>query len=234
MSPDGSYMIYVSVRPMSGGSAAPGTDAGKDAKPKKASHVWRVNRTGSGWSAPVELPEAVNFCQLIFRPSVAADGSVYFTAAGQGKELRLFRSQYENGAYRKAEPLSFSDGNLKDVDPEIAPDQSFVVFASIGRGTVQDGHEKLFVSKNNAGAWTAPMPLRYADDDANGSSDDNDPRLGADRLTVYFSSDRSVKVDFPRAQQQAAQDFKRMQLWDNGNGNIWVISLKPWLGAGKR
>jgi hypothetical protein len=127
---------------------------------------------------PVPLPDTVNFCQWMFRPSVAADGSVYFVALEKGKSLRLFRSLYENGFYRNAEPLSFSDGSVKDVDPEIASDQSFLIFSSRGR-------------------WSAVVPIRYAGDDANGSSDDNDARLGPDRRTLHFSSDRSVPVHFP-------------------------------------
>jgi hypothetical protein len=94
---------------------------------------------------PVPLPDTVNVRQWMFRPSVAADGSVYFVAAEKGKSLRLFRSLYENGSYRNAEPLSFSDGSVKDVDPEIGPDQSFLIFSSRGRWSGETAHEHLFI-----------------------------------------------------------------------------------------
>jgi hypothetical protein len=71
------------------------------------------------------------------------------------------------------------------------------------------------------------VPIRYAGDDANGSSDDNDARLGPDLRTLYFSSDRSAPVHFPRTREQANQDFERLQSWDNSNSNIWVLSLAP-------
>jgi dipeptidyl aminopeptidase/acylaminoacyl peptidase len=87
MSPDGAYLVFVSVRPVSHGSAE--AQSNKDANPM-ASHIWRVNRLASGWSVPVPLPDTVNCCQWMFRPSVAADGSVYFVAAEKGKSLRLF------------------------------------------------------------------------------------------------------------------------------------------------
>jgi hypothetical protein len=74
-SPDGSYLVFVSIRP------DPATPP--DGKLYMASHIWRVDRAGSGWSAPVELPAAVNCFRGIFRPSIAADGSIYFTAASQ-------------------------------------------------------------------------------------------------------------------------------------------------------
>jgi Tol biopolymer transport system component len=229
MSPDGSYIVFVSVRPVTP-DPAPAAGMNSEAKPTMASHIWRVNRAGSGWGVPVQLPDSVNFSPRIFRPSLAADGTVYFTAAEKGKELRLFRSRYENGAYRNAEPLSFSDGSVKDVDPEIAPDQSFLVFTSRGRGR-DASHDQLFIVRNSGGAWGAIVPIRYAGDEVNGASEDNDPRLGADHRTLYFSSDRSVAVHFPRTREQANQDFERLQTWDNSNSNIWFIPLTSWLNG---
>jgi dipeptidyl aminopeptidase/acylaminoacyl peptidase len=217
LSPDGSSLVFVSVRPDTSPSAIASKRPGH-----AASHIWKSTRTGSSWGEPVELPATVNFCADIFRPSVAADGSLYFTAAGQGKELRLFRSAYVNGAYEAAEPLPFSDGTLKDVDPEIAPDQSFLIFT---RMLADAPHEKLFIVHNHAGAWGKVEPLHYQDDEANGSSDDNDPRLGSDHRTLYFSSDRSAAVHFPRSQEQAREDLDRLQNWDNGATNIWFFPI---------
>jgi hypothetical protein len=78
---------------------------------------------------------------------------------------------------------------------------------------------------NRAGAWEKPVPIHYAGDDANGSSDDNDARLETDRHTLYFSSDRAVPVHFPRTPEQARQDYDRLQSWDNGNSNVWFVAL---------
>ena len=225
VAPDGSFVIFVSVRPVD-----PAAQDETSAR-KMASHIWRVNRQGSGWGAPVQLPETVNFCPNIFRPSVAADGSIYFTAIEKGKELRLFRSLFQNGAYTKAEALSFSDGTIKDVDPEIAPDQSFMIFSS-RRWPNDTVHEHLYIAYNKAGVWGDITPMHYSGDDANGSSDDNDPRLSPDHRTVYFSSDRSPAVHFPQTKAQAEENVQRMEAWDNGNTNIWMMPLTPWLHIG--
>ena len=179
------------------------------------------------------LPDSVNSFQWIFCPSVAADGSVYFTALEKGKQLRLFRSVYQNGTYTNAEPLPFSDGTIKDVDPEIAPDQSFLIFSS-KRWPGDSTHEHLFIVHNNSGKWGAITPMRYSGDDANGSSDDNDPRLGPDHRTVYFSSNRAGTVHFPRTRMQAKEDLALLAVWDNGNPNVWRMTLKPWLTEDKQ
>lgn len=218
-SPDGSYLIFVSVRPVPASSS--GAASGSGAR-QVESHIWRVDRTNGGWSAPVELPEAVNCFPRIFRPSVASDGTVYFTAPVNGKDLGLYRALYRDGAFMKAEPLPFSDGSVKDVDPEIAPDQSFMIFSSRRTFPGDDQHEHLFIVRNRDGQWNSPEPILYAGDTA---SEDNDPRLGPDRQTIYFSSDRAVPVHFPRTHQQAIEDTERLNQWDNSNSNIWMIPL---------
>jgi hypothetical protein len=64
-----------------------------------------------------------------------------------------------------------------------------------------------------------------------GARNNIEARLGADHDTLYFSNTYVTPVHFPRTLQQAAQDLVRMQSWDNGNENIWFISLGPWLDA---
>jgi hypothetical protein len=226
-SPDGSFVVFVSVRPE---AARPdSTKPAAGAAPSMVSHLWRVNRQVNGqgetWSEPAELPATVNAFPAIFRPSVAADGSIYFTAGQKGKNLSLFRAKFVSGAYLPAEPLAFSDGSVKDVDPEIAPDQSFLVFTSIGRRPDEPVHDHLFLVRSVAGTWGAIVPIRYAEDDAKGGSEDSDPRLSPDRRTLYFSSDRAFPVQLPRSHEQAVRDYERLRLWDNSNTNIWSIPL---------
>jgi hypothetical protein len=50
-------------------------------------------------------------------------------------------------------------------------------------------------------------------------------RLGPDHRSIYFASDRAIPMHFPRSEQQAKEDTKRLELWDNSNSNVWVIPL---------
>ena len=68
--------------------------------------------------------------QSLWKPSIAADGTIYFVAIDTRGGKRLYSSRSLNGAYQQAQPLSFSDGTTLDVDPEIAPDGSFLIFCS--------------------------------------------------------------------------------------------------------
>jgi len=229
LAPDGSYLVFVSVRPTSPDS---GQSAPASGTPVRAAHLWRVSRTSSGWSEPTQLPETVNFCTRIFKPTIAADGSVYFMAMEKDKKFRLFRSQYADGTYAKAEPLPFSDGVISDVDPEIAPDESFLLFSSDGRRTGDTSHEHLYIVFRKAGAWGAVVPVHYAGDDS-GESNENESHLSPDRRTLYFSSDRTLPVHFPRSKEQAKQDLARLQSWDNGNNNVWFMPMAPLLNLEK-
>jgi Tol biopolymer transport system component len=217
MAPDGSYLIFVSTRP------APGIS-------EKVAHLWRVNRTGTGWGEPTHLPDAVNIGTRIFAPSVAADGSIYFLSISANRAFQLYRSRFMNNAYEKAERLPFSDSASADVDPEIAPDQSFLVFASAGR-IAGDSKEHLYIVFTHDGSWGDVTPLRYTGDDDNGWSTDNEPNLGPDRRTLYFSSDRTVMPHLPRTRAQGEADLARIEQWDNGNTNVWSLSLAPFLDA---
>lgn len=139
-SPDGSYLIYVSTRPVP--DAATHT-----------SHLWRVDRIGNGWGEPKLLPDAINANPRVFKPSIAADGSLYFMTMDKGKKFRLVHSQFANGSYGQAESLPFSDGTTGDVDPEIAPDGSYLIFSSNGRTDGDTDHERMFIVFRSGDSW---------------------------------------------------------------------------------
>lgn len=214
IAPDGSFMIFISTRP------APGTT-------EHGARIWRMERTNDGWGAPTLLPATVNISPRIFAPSIAADGSIYFLniiLSGNSHTFQLYSARFANGTYHQAQPLPFSNVKTADVDPAIAPDQSFLVFASSGRRP-GDSHEHLFIVTRQNGTWGEVQPLRYTGDDDNGGSNDNEPRIGPDGHTLYFDSDRTLPLKFPRTHDQALADEARIDSWDNGNTNVWTIPL---------
>jgi hypothetical protein len=221
LSPDGRFMIYASSRKR--------TSAANPSGPLESyNNLWRVDRTASGWSAPVRLPDAVNISTLVFKPSIASNGDLYFMSAASsgpdGPRWRLYRSAWSDGAYQLAQPLSFSDSAHTDVDPYIAPDQSYLVFSSSGRRSPDDKHEHLFVSIREGSAWQTPRPLRYAGDDW--GADDGEAQVGADGKTLYFTSERSAPVDRTVSRQRMLDDVARYDAWDNGNANAWSVPIQ--------
>ncbi len=216
IAPDGSFLVFVSGRPIS---------ATETARP--AGNLWRVDRHGAAWGEPVHLPATVNRDSSTWAPSVAGDGSVYFIERQDPKApFRLWRAQARNGSYEPAVAVSFGDPATQDVDPAVAPDESFIVFGSMRPGV--DPHERLFIAFRESAGWGKPIDLGDA---VNGPDDTNEARLGPDGRTLYFSSDRTLPLHFPRSRAQALADEERIAGWDNSNLNIWSVSLASWLDA---
>jgi Tol biopolymer transport system component len=230
IAPDGSYIVFVSQRPVFATSAA-----AEHARDRRVANLWRSDRTGSGWTVPVHLPDAVNIGDSIWKPSIAANGNLYFVAISKEGGKRLFRSEFRNGAYQPAAPLSFSDGTTLDVDPEVAPDESFLVFCSAGRKS-GNSLDQLYLVARTAAGWGPVVAMHYAGDDRPAPSTDDEPHLGPDRRRVYFASDRPFAVDYPRTRTRSQQELRMFERygWFGGFASVWSIPLAPYLEAARR
>ena len=221
LAPDGSALVFVSNRPLADGDTAhPG------------GNLWRVERHGDAWGEPSHLPAVVNRGTSIWGPSVAADGSLYFMDRVDGEgPFKLWRAQAKAGTWLAPVLQSFGDATTQDVDPAVAPDESFIVFASKHPAT--DQHERLYIAFREAAGWGRPIDLGDAVN-GTGGSDSNEARLAPDGRTLYFTSDRQLPVSYPRTRAQADADLARIAAWDDGNQNIWRVSLAPWLDARRK
>jgi Tol biopolymer transport system component len=226
LAPDGTYLIFASNRP--GSPGMPPIDGTIDGKPKpgRGSNLWRVNRTRDGWSQPVRLPNNINSTNSTYSPSVASNGDLYFMRSdGERSRFRILKASWTSQGYEAPTPLSFSDGQYTDVDPAVAPDQSFMVFGS-ERHANKD--IDLFLVFRRAGQWGEPI---YLGDKINGPTSDAEPRLGPDRHTLYFSSERLARTPQPIPNGEAGRILREMN-WNNGLYNIWMVDLTPWLARG--
>ena len=215
MAPDGSFLVFTSNRPdVAGGPALRG------------GHLWRVDRRGDGWGAPVRLPDAVNDAAGIYAPSVAANGNVYYQRRDEAThEFHLYRTAWRHGRYQPPQRLALGGPAMHALDPAIAPDQSFIVFDAGYAGRDQPDH--LYIAFRKGDGWGRPLDLGDAVDRYQpwGS------HLGPDGRTLYFTSNYTAKVAYPRTPAQAGADLARMRAWDNGVNHIWRLSLAPWLAA---
>lgn len=181
MAPDGSYLVFISNRPATaGGKALDGYFGGKP-QPGRGGNLWRVNREGDGWSAPVRLPDIVNASPATYSPAVAADGSLYFMKPDpQSRHLRIYVSRFADGRFQPPVrlPLPSNDGVADDVDPAIAPDKSFIVFSS-NRKPAAAGTNDLFMVFATLAGWGPPIHLGPSGEEA---------RLDPDLSTLYFTA----------------------------------------------
>ena len=223
--PDGSFIVFCSNRPASpGGKALDATTFDGRVRAGNGSHLWRVDRVGSGWGEPVPLPPAVNDDTRLYSPSVVGDGSLYYQRPDPvSRTFHLMRSQYANGRYQAPVPVVIGPHDADERDPAVAPDESFIVFSTKRPPGQPVG--RLVIALRSGDHWGVPVDLG---DEVNRDGAEG-PHLGPDGRTVYIDSAATFEVAYPRTRAQTTADLERARQWDNGNSHLWSFSLASWL-----
>lgn len=218
LAPDGSFMVFPSNRP-----DAPGGE------PVHGGHLWRVDRKADGWSTPIRLPDTVNFGTYIFAPSIAANRDLYFQSRDSpSHQFHLYRSAWRDGHYQKSVRLDLMPEGMHELDPAIAPDQSFIVFDAGKNGSDQPDH--LYIAFRQGDGWGRAIDFGDAID----AYQPWGAHLGPDGTTLYFTGSHTTKATWPRTRAEAERDLARARAWDNGVDHIYGISLAPWLDAHRK
>ena len=229
MAPDGSFLVFASNRPATGSGPPIDGNWGGHSYPGRGGNLWRVDRTGSVWGEPKRLPETINATSSTWSPSVSSDGSIYFmkpdNAAGS---FHLYRSQYRGGTYLSAVSIGVGSDTTNDVDPAVAPDESFLVYSS--HNAARHDPNRLRIVFRTKDGWGAPVDLG---DEVNEQGSNIEARLGPDHVTLYFSTNTVPPASFPRSPDQAQRALAEMQVWANGSENIWYVSLAPWVAKNR-
>ena len=226
LAPDGSYLIFASSRPLPGSDTPPDGSWGGQPHPGKGGNLWRVDRKGKGWSAPVRLPDTVNRSLNIFSPTIAANGDLYFMEAlGEGLHFRLFMSELKDGVYQTPVPLPFTAGQYGGVDAAVAADESYMVFSS-NRPPAPSGQSDLFIMFRKDGQWGEPQHLA---DSINAYAPAVESHLSPDGHTLYFASSYVVPGPSPRDAATSKRVLTDMQAWNNGFMNIWQVDISEYL-----
>jgi hypothetical protein len=225
MAPDGSFLVFASNRPAADGGAALDGNWGGKSYPARGGNLWRVDRTGGGWGEPKRLPETINAGSSVWSPSVSADGSIYFMKPDNvAGSFHLYRSQNRGGTYLAAVSLGVGSDTTNDVDPAVAPDESFLVYSS--HNSQRHDPNRLRIVFRAGETWGTPADLG---DDVNEKGSNIEARLGPDHLTLYFSTNTVPPQSFPRVAGEAQRAVDEMEAWANGSENIWYVSLAPWV-----
>jgi Tol biopolymer transport system component len=182
-----------------------------------------MDKTESGWSEPRSVGAAVNdprFTQTF--PSVAANGNLYFSSSRQG-DLKIFCSKWSNGEYDAPEILSDavnSDG--ANLEPAIAPDESFLLFASTRAGGLGGGAD-LYISLRKNGAWT---PARNLGPKINSSAYDGRPCISPDGKYLFFTSSRGFADRLIGKPLTYPELLARLHGPESGRTNIYQVDLE--------
>ena len=227
-SPDGKRVFFVSNRPPHEGDAPITAEMG--GQRFTGTNLWYVERkAGGGWGEPVHVAGAHNEGAMIYNPSVAANGDIYFSAhrADSGKFYQVYVIRPAGQGYTAPERVDLGDIEHNRMDPCIDPKGRFLLYA--GNEGDSLGSADIYIAFRQAdGHWGKPVHLG---DQVNTPSLENAPTLGRGLGELYVSSNRQDEVRFPKARDDAGSLLKRLNGPLNGSRNIWRADIAEVLRA---
>jgi len=170
ITPDGKKIFFSSFRP-----GAVSVDK---------ENIWYSERTPNGWSDPKPVSSAVNNLRIHWSISISGSGNLYFqgTKLDNSESGGIYYSKLVNGEYTS--PVKMDNAiNLPGTMtscPNIAPDESYLVFTRIGKGPEDSG---IFISfSDKSGNWLPAVMLEGGSIDRGGLS----PLISPDRKYLFY------------------------------------------------
>jgi len=157
-------------------------------------NIWMFRRTGDGFSNPRMIGPPVSTEVKETWPTVTADGTIYFFSqreGGVGKD-DIHMARLVEGEYRQVENVGEPVNTPGyEIDPFIAPDESYLIFGSTGLGGF--GGIDLFISfRDKDGSWSEPVNMG---DEINTDTDDERPYVTRDGRYLFFTTYESGNLD---------------------------------------
>ncbi|MCP4723938.1 MAG: hypothetical protein GY863_02820 [bacterium] len=178
-SSDGNKLYFSSNRPVNGNEPL-----------DENINIWYIERTGNGWSDPVNIGAPVNTVNGELNQTLAANGNIYYQYFEErGLSSDIYFSRYQNGQY--STPIRLDNGintDHNEASPFIAPDESYLMFHSNRPGTL--GSMDIYISfRQEDGSWGEPINMG---EPVNSPAPDNIPYVTPDGKYFFFSSYRTL------------------------------------------
>ena len=183
-----------------------------------------MQRQGDKWSEPKNLGPVVNTHSQYFA-SMAGNENLYFSATigDNDSEIDVFVSKFVNEKYSTPVSLgpAINGKDIVNIEAFISPDEKFLLIGAFSRpGSV--GSSDIYVSYNQNGKWSVPLPVSAINTPAREYS----PRLTPDGKRLIFASERGMGTE-QRAKPWTMAEFeqKSRSIW-NGLGNIYSVPIE--------
>jgi Tol biopolymer transport system component len=221
ISPDGAWIYWISDRPL------PSDTGVRATKARDTYDIWFAERLASGeWGQPKHLGPPVSTPEATqWSPSVATNGNLYFgtTRTGGRGGNDIWMSRLANGVYQSPENLGDSvNTRAGEVEPWIAPDESYLIFSAIGRPSALGEHD-LYISYRRNGVWQRALRLPAP---INSTAADMNPSVSPDGQYLYFTSTRSVFDSVPPRPYDYRELWRRLNSPGNGLGDIYRVDME--------
>jgi hypothetical protein len=218
LSADGKRMLFLTNRPPQGEKPAPGWTH---------QNIWAVDRGKDGrWSAPHDLGAPINTQDAEFFPSLARDGTLYFTRSDPKTErTAILRSRLVDGRYQEPEALPAAvNGRGHAYNAFVARDESYLIASVDGRDDSRTpGLPNYYIFfRDGEGTWSDGVNLGER---ANFSgAESSSSYVSPDGRYLFFSSTKAREIpssaEKPATSRTLREYFAAPQ---NGNADIYWI-----------
>ena len=183
LAPDDKTLFVSSGRPVKKGGL-----------PVRNYRIWIIRRSGKGWSEPFLLPPPVNTGLHDSCPSAAANSTLYFFSNRNGGSGNgdIYRAMRIKGKYPLGENLGkLVNSKHHEVDPFIAPDESYLIFCSDKPGGY--GKDDMYISFHKAdGSWSQPVNMGK---EVNSPYQEYIPYVTPDGKYFFFTTNKTGNRD---------------------------------------
>ncbi|HET6554100.1 MAG TPA: hypothetical protein VFG49_11240 [Dyella sp.] len=222
MAPDGKRLYFVSNRPAHPGEAPVTAEMGGQHFP--GSHLWYVEQQADGcWGRPVHVDGSHNDGAMIYNPSVAANGDIYFSAHREdsGKLYQIYVARRTTAGYAAPQRVDLGDTDHNRMDPSVDPEQRYLVYA--GNEGDSLGSADIYIAfRQSDGRWGKPIHLPG---EVNSASLENAPSIGRRFGELYVSSNREDDTHFPKPKDVLSSLQQRLEGPLNGSRNLWLFDI---------
>lgn len=213
ISPDGQRFFFVSTRPLSGS-----TDILEN------EDIWVMHRQDDVWTEPQNLGSPINTEQAEFFPSIARNGSVYFTRRSEDRTEAIYRSRWLDGAFEEPERLGPEvNAAPTQFNAFVDPDERYLIVCSWGREDSLGGVDYYVVFRSQEDSWSGPINLGESINTAIGQ--EWSPYVSPDGKYFFFMSSQSTFDDQDRQTPLIYEDLQTLHREPlNGNSDIWWVA----------
>ncbi len=212
-SPDGKRLFFNSKRPLSGFG-----------EPKSDPDIWVVDKDKDGhWGDPQNLGAPVNTSFVDGYATAASNGTLYFHSNRGSKtnNTDIYFSRLKNGKYSEPENIGREiNSEYPEWDACIAPDESYLIFASLNRPDTYGGSDLYICYRTKNDSWTEAKNMG---DGINSPGGEICPTLSPDGKYLFFTSSRNLTNSY--SENPISYETKMKILNSSGNGSMdiyWV------------
>ncbi|MCP4899405.1 MAG: hypothetical protein GY906_20770 [bacterium] len=216
LSANGSRMLFLSNRPPEGQPEKPGWGY---------QNIWVSERSDDGWGEALLMPEPITSDANEFFPSLTTNGTLYFTRGEDPEHAAIYRSHLEEGEYRELEKLPAEvNANDSQYNAFIAPDESFLLFATAEREDSLGGSDCYVAFRSPEDVWSPAVNLGPQVNDEGGC--DSAMVTPDGKYLFFMSTRRDQALDKPLTGMTLSELQERGLQSGNGSADIY------WIDAG--